>query len=124
MAAEEVSMMAKQRSYRVAEAIKEEISALLQKGIKDPRIGFVTVVDVEVSGDLRHARVFVSVMGDEDQKANTLRGLQSAAGFVRSEIGRRLRLFNTPEIRFALDDSIERGVRVSTILRDLENNNE
>ncbi|HHT02058.1 MAG TPA: 30S ribosome-binding factor RbfA [Firmicutes bacterium] len=116
--------MAKQRSYRVAEAIKEEISALLQKGIKDPRIGFVTVVDVEVSGDLRHARVFVSVMGDEDQKANTLRGLQSAAGFVRSEIGRRLRLFNTPEIRFALDDSIERGVRVSTILRDLENNNE
>ena len=63
MAAEEVSMMAKQRSYRVAEAIKEEISALLQKGIKDPRIGFVTVVDVEVSGDSRHARVFVSVMG-------------------------------------------------------------
>ena len=80
MAAEEVSMMAKQRSYRVAEAIKEEISALLQKGIKDPRIGFVTVVDVEVSGDLRHARVFVSVMGDEDQKANTLRACRVPPG--------------------------------------------
>ncbi|TDX51881.1 30S ribosome-binding factor RbfA [Orenia marismortui] len=110
--------MANHRPERVAELIKQEVSDLLQKEIKDPRIGFVTVTDVEVSGDLRHAKVFVSILnGDKDQ---TMEGLAATTGFVRREIGKRIRLRHTPEVIFRYDDSIETGTRIFKILKDIK----
>ncbi len=108
------------RGGRVGEAIKEEISDIIRNELKDPRVGFASITRVEVSRDLRHAKVFVSVFGDEAQKAETIRGLESAAGFIRSEIGKRIRLHHTPEIVFRLDESIEHAVRIAKILRDEE----
>jgi ribosome-binding factor A len=108
------------RSDRVGDAIRAEVADILLKKIKDPRVGFVTLTRVEVSDDLRHAKAFVSVMGDEDQKKQSMRGLKSASHFMRGEIGRRLNMRNTPEIAFVLDESIERGARMLDILRGLE----
>lgn len=106
------------RAERIREEFKRETSDILRK-MKDPRIGFVSVTDVELSGDLRHAKVYVSIYGDEEDKANTLAALVHAQGFVRSEIGRRVRLRHTPEISFRLDDSIERGARINRLLRSM-----
>lgn len=108
-----------QRPERVGEAIKEEISDILRNEIKDPRIGFVSVVEVEVSPDLRHAKVYVSVLGDEEARVQSLKGLESATGFIRSEIGRRIRLRHTPEILFRLDKSIEHGVKIARLLNEI-----
>lgn len=108
------------RANRVAEQIKKEIGELLTQKIKDPRIGFVTITDVEVTGDLQQAKVFISVLGDEDKRDETLVGLAKANGFIRSEIGNRIRLRKTPEITFHFDESIEYGNRIETILRDLK----
>lgn len=105
------------RLARLRELFKEEISVILQREMKDPRIGFVSVTDVEVSPDLRHAKVFVSILGDREAKAKTMAGLASAQGFVRTELGRRIRLRRMPELLFKLDESIERGVRVQHLLR-------
>jgi len=107
------------RLSRVAEAIKQEVSDILQNEIKDPRIGFASVVGVEVSRDLRHAKVYISVLGDENTKRETLAGLDNARGFVRSEIARRIRLRYAPEIVFKLDDSIEHGAKINKLLKDL-----
>jgi ribosome-binding factor A len=107
------------RPEKVREFIREQVSDILHHQVKDPRIGFVSVTDVEVSADLRHARVFVSVLGDEQAKAQTLAGLHSAAGFVRGELGRRLQMRFVPELTFRLDDSIERGTRVVSLLRQV-----
>lgn len=112
--------MANLRADRLAELIKEEISSILQREAKDPRIGFVTVTDVEVSTDLRHVKTFVSVYGDEASKAETMKALESATGFIRSEIGRRIRLRHTPEIVFKFDASIERGVRIFKLLEEVK----
>lgn len=111
-------MSTRQRAQRVGEEIKKEVSEIIRE-MKDPRIGFVTVVDVEVTNDLRHARVFVSVYGEEAAKKESLEGLQAATGFIRSEIGRRIRLRHTPEIAFKLDSSIERGARINQILNEI-----
>ncbi len=115
-------MMGHHRPERVGELIKKEISDLLQKDIKDPRIGFVTVTDVEVSGDLRHAKVFVSIL--DDSKEDTMKGLHATEGFVRREIGNRIRLRHTPEIIFRYDDSIEKGTRIFGILENLKRDGE
>lgn len=113
--------MTNRRPRRVAELIKEEVSKmLLQDEIKDPRIGFVTITDVEVSGDLRHAKIFVSVMDDEEATKETMAGLENAKGYVRRELGQRVRLKHTPEILFRYDNSIERGTRIFKILEDLK----
>lgn len=106
------------RQERVAEALRDEISALLAE-LKDPRVGFVSVTRVEMSPDLRHARVYVSVLGDEGQKKATMEGLRSATGFIRSEVGRRVRLFRTPEIAFHLDESLEKGARVLKLMQEV-----
>lgn len=106
------------RSERIREDFKREISDILRK-MKDPRIGFVSVTDVELSRDLRHAKVFVSIFGDAAEKENTLAALLHAQGFIRSELGRRIRLRHTPEIAFRLDDSIERGDRINRLLRSV-----
>ena len=105
------------RLARLRELFKQEISAILHREMKDPRIGFVSVTDVELTPDLRHAKVFVSILGDDDAKTKTMAGLTSAQGFIRTELGRRIRLRYLPQIHFKLDESIERGVRVQHLLR-------
>lgn len=107
------------RPEKVREFIKEQVSEIIQHYLKDPRIGFVSVTDVEVSADLRHAKVFVSVLGNAQAKADTMAGLESALGYIRGELGRRLQMRFTPEILFRLDESIERGTRVVSLLHDV-----
>ena len=107
------------RPERVEGFIKEELSRIIQREVRDPRIGFVSITDVEVSADLRHARVFVSVLGDVEAKAATMDGLRSALGYIRRELGGRLRMRYTPDITFKLDESIERGARVNKLLGDV-----
>lgn len=89
---------------------------LLGNELKDPRIGFVSIVRVDVSADLRHARVHFSVLGEEQRRLDTLKGLQSATGFLRSQLATRLGLRHVPELQFRLDRSIEHGVRVAELL--------
>jgi ribosome-binding factor A len=111
--------MSELRASRVGEQMKKEMSDIISKKIKDPRVGFVTVTEVKVTGDLQQAKVYISVLGDERQRHDTLVGLAKAKGFIRSEIGRRIRLRKTPEIMFEFDEAIERGNRIESILRDL-----
>lgn len=115
-------MATQQRVQRVREAIKQETSDIIRQ-MKDPRIGFVTVTDAEVSRDLRHVKIFVSVLGDEESKRHSLEALERATGYIRTEIGQRVRLRHTPEIVFCWDESLERGARISKILRDLKEGN-
>ncbi|WLD95198.1 30S ribosome-binding factor RbfA [Alkalihalobacillus sp. AL-G] len=111
--------MSNLRANRVAEQMKKELGEIIGQKIKDPRVGFVTVTAVEVTGDLQQATVFISVFGDDEEKAKTLAGLAKATGFLRSEIGKRIRLRKTPEILFEFDHSIEYGNRIETLLGDL-----
>lgn len=112
------------RANRVGEQMKKELSDIIGRKIKDPRIGFVTVTDVQVSGDLQQAKVYISVLGDEEQRENTLKGLAKAKGFIRTEVGQRIRLRKTPEIIFEWDESMEYGNRINTILHQLQNDND
>lgn len=111
--------MAKHRASRLGESLKEEISQMIREELKDPRIGFVTVTSVEVAEDLGHAKVFVSVLGDSQQSKDSLTALNRAAGFVRSEIGKRIRLRYVPEIVFKYDASIEHGAHIVELLREV-----
>jgi len=106
------------RAQRLREELKRETSDILRK-MKDPRIGFVSVTDAEVSSDLRHVKIYVSILGNQEEKERTLAALEHARGFVRTEIGRRIRLRHTPEIAFRLDESIERGHRIAALLRSV-----
>jgi len=108
------------RADRVGDLIRSELADIILRKIKDPRVGFVTITGVKLSDDLRHAIVFVSVMGDEKAKKDSLRGLGSAAHFMQSELGRRLKLRNTPSLVFHLDESIEKGDRMLDKLRKLD----
>jgi ribosome-binding factor A len=108
------------RADRVAEAIREEVATFLAEGVKDPRVvGFVTVTGVEVTQDLRHARVFVSVMGTDAERAATFQGLDSLAGHLRPLVARRLRLRFAPEIEFRADPTVERAARIETLLSQI-----
>lgn len=107
------------RTEKLQEFIKEQVSEILRQQVKDPRIGFVSITDVEVSVDRRHARIFVSVLGGGDAKTASMAGLQSAQRYIRGELGRRLQMRHTPEITFKLDESIERGSRVVSLIRDV-----
>ena len=107
------------RANRVGEQMKKELGDIIGRKIKDPRIGFVTVTDVEVTGDLQQAKVYISVLGGEEQRENTLKGLAKAKGFIRTEIGHRIRLRKTPEIIFEWDESIDYGNRIDTLLHQL-----
>ncbi len=115
-------MATNRRVSRVAELIKREVSQLLLNGIKDDRVGsgMVSVTNVDVSGDLQHAKIYVSIYGTKEAKAQTMAGLKSATGFVRSELGSRVRLRRTPEVIFIEDTGIERGSKVLSILNRLE----
>jgi len=107
-----------QRLRRVADQIQRELSGLLRAELKDPRVGMITLTGVEVSPDLAHAKVFFTTLGDADALARTEAGLGRAAGFLRSELGHRLKLRVTPELHFVHDASVERGVRLSKLIDD------
>jgi ribosome-binding factor A len=111
-------MATNRRVARVSELIKREVSKMLLHDIKDDRVGagMVSVTDVNVSGDLQHAKIFVSIYGTSEAKAETMEGLKAATGFVRSELGQRVRLRRTPEVVFLEDSSLERGDRVLSLL--------
>lgn len=108
------------RQEKLAELIAVELSDLLRTRIKDPRVGFASITHVEVSGDLRHAKVFVSVMGTQEEQAETIKALKHAAGFLRHELASRLVLRYMPEITFKLDTSIEEGARILDLIRQVE----
>ncbi|MEH2235879.1 30S ribosome-binding factor RbfA [Nostoc sp.] len=114
-------MATNRRVSRVAELIKREVSQMLLNGIKDDRVGtgMVSVTDVDVSGDLQHAKIYVSIYGTDEAKVETMAGLKSATGYVRSELGARVRLRRTPEVIFLEDRSIERGNKVLALLNQL-----
>ena len=114
-------MATNRRVSRVAELIKREVSQMLLNGIKDDRVGtgMVSVTDVDVSGDLQHAKIYVSIYGTDEAKVETMEGLKSATGYVRSELGARVRLRRTPEVLFLEDRSIERGNKVLALLNQL-----
>ncbi|MEH1781643.1 MAG: 30S ribosome-binding factor RbfA [Nostoc sp.] len=114
-------MATNRRVSRVAELIKREVSQMLLNGIKDDRVGtgMVSVTDVDVSGDLQHAKIYVSIYGTDEAKVETMAGLKSATGYVRSELGARVRLRRTPEVIFLEDRSIERGNKVLALLDQL-----
>jgi ribosome-binding factor A len=118
---EEIVMATSRRVARVAELIRREVSQMLVSEIKDDRVGtgMVSVTDVDVSGDLQHAKIFVSIYGTAEAKAETMAGLKSATGFVRSELGARIRLRRTPEVIFLEDRSLERGDKVLNLLSRL-----
>ena len=108
------------RPERVAEAIREEVTTFLAEDARDPRIiGLVTVTGVDVTRDLRHAKVYVSVMGSDDERRATMQGLESAAGHLRTRIGRALRLRVAPEIAFRYDDTVSRAARIDALLAEV-----
>jgi ribosome-binding factor A len=119
-------MATSRRVERVAELIRREVGQLLLSGIKDDRVGvgMVSVTDVEVAGDLQHAKIFVSIYGSDEARASAMAGLKSATGFVRSELGQRIRLRRTPEIIFVEDRSIERGTKILSLLNQLNQKRE
>ncbi|MEI7744878.1 MAG: 30S ribosome-binding factor RbfA [Chloroflexota bacterium] len=109
-----------QRTERVDELLRQEIGALLSKEVADPRIGFATITDVETAPDLRHAKVWVSVIGQKGDRDETLRALADAMPFIRHELGKRLRIRRIPALHVQLDDSAERGTRLLHLLSELE----
>ena len=113
-------MSSQLRIEKLQELIKQEMSKMLLREIKDPRIGFVTVTDVEMTGDLREAKIFVSIMGDDAKVQESLKGLNSALGFIRREIGKRIKIRFTPEISFELDTSLDYSEHIQKILLDIE----
>jgi len=112
------------RRVRLAEEIKKEVSDMLLQEIKDPRVGFVTVTGVEISSDLRTAKIYVSVLGSPEEQKATMEALWRAQGFIRGELGKRIRLRHTPEITFKLDTSIARGARVMELLHEIKGGGE
>ena len=108
------------RSEKLGDLIREEISQILIKELKDPRIGFATITKVDISDDLREAKVYYSIFGDEREKTASYEGLQSAKGFIKRELGRRVRMKYMPEINFIFDDSLEYGSRIEELLRNLK----
>ena len=111
-----------QRTQKIAEAIRREVSDLLLRGLKDSRVreGLASVTDVEVSGDLSHAKIFISVYGTDEESALTMEGLNSAAGYIRGVVGRRLNIRHAPDLHFELDESLQRGSRVIALLNQLK----
>jgi ribosome-binding factor A len=106
------------RMRRVNEAVKEVLSARIAEGLKDPRVGFVTLTSVETSPDLRHARVYVSVLGGEQERDRTLAGLESSHGYLQAQVAAELRMKRTPTLEFVYDESIDRGMRITELLDD------
>jgi len=114
--------MSKRRQERMSVEIKRVISRIIKDEIKDPRIDFTTVsiTRVDVTSDISHARVNISIMADENKQLDTMQALQKAKGYIRGELGREIKMRHTPELEFRLDRSIEHGIRISTLLDELK----
>ena len=110
--------MTQRRNERLAEEIREAVAHIIGTDLKDPRIGFVTVTRVELTADLRTARVHVGVLGQAEEREKTLAGLRQAAGFVRRELGRRVRVRHTPELQFLYDQGLDATERVAQLLEE------
>jgi len=107
-----------QRTYRVGELIQQEISAIILRGLRDPRVGFVTITSVDVTSDLRYAKVYFTVMGEDSDASETQQGLDSAVPFLRRELGKRLKLRHVPELVFKYDTSISYGNHIESLLKE------
>lgn len=112
--------MSHRRPARVADLVKQEVSKIIQHETKDPRIGFVTLTSVEVSIDLRHARIYFSVLGSSADRMVSLEALDRAKGYIRSQLGRRIKLRHIPELLFSYDDSFDYAQRISNVMRSIE----
>ncbi|MCX6375284.1 MAG: 30S ribosome-binding factor RbfA [Armatimonadetes bacterium] len=112
------------RQEKVKELLKVEISDIMLREMKDPRLGFVTITDAEVTRDFRHATVYISVLGEEKEKETSLAVLQRAAGYIRGELGRRVHMKVIPEISFKLDTAVERGTRIFELLQQVKPHDE
>ena len=108
------------RLGRLSEEIKREVSSILLRDVKDPRLGMVSITDVNVSRDLSWAKVYFSLLGTEEERETTLEGLNRAKGFVRTELSKRLRVRHTPEIIFQFDPSLEQGAKMDALLKTLQ----
>lgn len=107
------------RSNRVGEQMKKEITDIIARKIKDPAVGFITVTEVAVTGDLQQATVYITSLGTDRERNESLKALEKASGFIRSEIGSRIRLRRTPELAFEFDTAIEYGNKIDALLRGL-----
>jgi ribosome-binding factor A len=110
--------MAKRRAARLNEQVRRELTALLQTDVRDPRIGLVTITDVEVSPDLYHAKVFFSVLGGEAERESATEGLRAAAGYLRTEIGRRMHIRRSPELHFTYDATLQHALHIEKLLKE------
>ena len=108
------------RSYRVGELIHKNISEIISRGLKDPRIGFVTITSVDVTSDLRYARVYYTVIGSEKEKTDSGIGIDKATPYIRRQLASKLTIRHTPELTFVYDESIEYGNRIDSILKELK----
>ncbi|MBP1155962.1 MULTISPECIES: 30S ribosome-binding factor RbfA [unclassified Paenibacillus] len=115
--------MAKIRVGRVGEQIKKELSQIIQSELKDPRIGFITVTGVDVTNEFSHAKVYLSVLGSDEQKQETLKALTRSTGFIRSELGKRIRMRKIPELLFKFDESIDYGSKIQGLLQKINQEN-
>ena len=106
------------RRDRVAEQVRREIAELIRSEVKDPRVGMISITDVEVTPDYAHAKVFFSTLGGSAQVAEVLAGLSKASGFLRRELGKRIRIHTTPQLHFVFDESLERGMDMDLLIRE------
>lgn len=116
--------MGELRARKIQEFIKQEVSNIVLRELKDPRLGFVTVTDAKITGDLREATVYVSLFGNDKAKQDTLKALASANGYIRTEVGKRLGIRYSPTIAFKEDTSLDYGMKIDKILRDIETKEE
>ncbi len=113
-------MLEFKRSDRVRTLLQRELSEVIHRSVRDPRVRFCTVADVELSPDLKYADIRMSVVGNKKQKQGALAGLKSASGYLRREVGRRIGLRHTPELRFELDESVEHLMRIDRLLKQID----
>ena len=112
--------MATRRVERVSDLIKQQVSNIIRNDLKDPRVGFITVTSVDLSRDLRHAKVFISVMGSDEDRSKSMEGLGRATGFIRSRLGNKIRIRHIPELIFRHDDSYEYAARIAVVMKQIE----
>ncbi|EGQ2701979.1 30S ribosome-binding factor RbfA [Staphylococcus pseudintermedius] len=110
------------RAERVGEQMKKELMDIINNKLKDPRVGFLTITDVQPTNDLSLAKVYLTVLGSDKERENTFKGLEKAKGYIKSEIGQRMRLRIVPDLQFEYDESIEYGNRIERLIQDLNHN--
>ncbi|CDF26835.1 30S ribosome-binding factor RbfA [Dialister pneumosintes] len=116
--------MSELRVRKMQEFIKQEVSSMLLREVKDPRLGFVTVTGVHLTGDLREATVYVSLFGSEKEKKESMTALEMATGFIRRELGKRLKIYYTPQISFEQDTSLDYGMHIEGLIKQIHKDDE